>query len=66
METLIVELTNNRAYKLLRDMEELGLIKLIKKSSKISSLPGKIKARMTVEEINEQMKNLRSEWQRDF
>jgi hypothetical protein len=51
MTTLIVELTNNRAYKLLQDMEDLGLIRLLKKPSKISSLPKKIKNKMTLQKL---------------
>lgn len=66
METLIVELTNNKAYKLLQDMEELGLIRLLKKPSKISLLPKKIKNKMSSKEIDEQLKKLRDEWQRGF
>ena len=66
METLIIELTNSKAYKLLQDMEELSLIKVIKKTSdKISALPKKIKAPMTDIDIDNQFNALRSEWQRD-
>ena len=66
METLIIELTNNKAYKLLQDMEELSLIRVIKKTSeKISSLPKKIKAPMTNADIDNQLNALRNELQRD-
>jgi hypothetical protein len=66
METLIIELTNSKAYKLLQDMEELSLIKVIKKTSdKISALPKKIKVPMTDIDIDKQFNALRSEWQRD-
>jgi hypothetical protein len=36
METLVVQLTNNRAYKLLKDLEELHIIKLVTKSTQPS------------------------------
>ena len=66
METLIIELTNNKAYKLLQDMEELSLIRVIKKTSeKISSLPKKIKSPMTNADIDNQLNALRNELQRD-
>jgi hypothetical protein len=47
-------------------MEELSLIKVIKKTSdKISALPKKIKVPMTDIDIDKQFNALRSEWQRD-
>ena len=32
METLLIELTNDRAYKLLTDLEELQIIKVLKRN----------------------------------
>ncbi len=66
METVLIELTNQKAYKLLQDMEELNLIRLLKDSPKLSSLRGKIKSPMTNEEIDKQLSDLRKEWQRDI
>jgi hypothetical protein len=66
MDTLIIELTNSKAYKLLQDMEDLNLIKVIKKKNKMSELRGKLTSSMTNEEIDNQLKTLREEWQRDF
>jgi hypothetical protein len=66
MDTLVIELTNSKAYKLLQDMEELNLIKVVKKKVKISDLRGKLATAMTNEEIDEQLKKMREEWQRDF
>ncbi|WP_295650379.1 hypothetical protein [uncultured Mucilaginibacter sp.] len=66
METLVIELTNSKAYKLLQDMEELNLIKVIKKKVKISDLKGKLTSSMSNEEIDAQLKELRGEWQRNF
>ncbi|MGZ3873623.1 MAG: hypothetical protein ACXVJD_11935 [Mucilaginibacter sp.] len=65
MDTVIIQLTNQKAYKLLQDMEELNLIKVLKDSPKISSLRGKIKARMSNDEIDAQLSAIRKEWQRD-
>ncbi len=66
MDTVIVELTNQKAYKLLKDMEELNLIRLLKEPSAImSSLRSQIKTPMTNEEIDKQLTELRKEWQRD-
>jgi len=66
METLVIELTNSKAYKLLQDMEELNLIKVINKKVKISDLKGKLTSSMSNEEIDAQLKELRGEWQRNF
>ena len=64
METVIIELTNQKAYKILKDLEELNIIKVIKKPSTLSSLRKKIQTKMSNEEIDEQLHNLRDEWQR--
>jgi len=37
MDTITIQLTNQKAYKLLEDMEELNLIHIVKQTSKISS-----------------------------
>lgn len=41
METIIIEITDQKAYKLLQGMEELKLIKMKNHSSGISKLPKK-------------------------
>jgi len=65
MDTVIIQLTNQKAYKLLLDMQELELIKLLK-SPDIASLRGMIKSPMSNEEIDKQLNELRNEWHRDF
>ena len=64
METLVIELTNQKAYKLLKDLEDLNIIKVLKKSSNLSSLRGKIQAKMSNEDIDKQLDALRNEWER--
>lgn len=66
METVIIELTNKKAYKLLEDMEELDLIKVLREPIKLSSLRGQIRTPMSNEEIDKQLNEIRKEWQRDF
>jgi hypothetical protein len=66
MDTVIIQLTNQKAYKLLEDMEELDLIKVLKGSPDISSLRGLIKTPMSNEDIDKQLNEIRKEWQRDF
>jgi len=60
METVTIELTNQKAYKILKDLEELNIIKMVKKPSTLSSLRKKIQTKMSAEEIDKQLHNLRS------
>jgi hypothetical protein len=64
METLIIELTNQKAYKLLKDLKELNIIKVLKKPASLSALRKKIQTKMTNEDIDKQLHTLRDEWQR--
>ncbi|WP_184543596.1 hypothetical protein [Mucilaginibacter sp. FT3.2] len=64
METVTIELTNQKAYKILKDLEELNIIKMVKKPSTLSSLRQKIQTKMSNEDIDKQLHNLRDEWQR--
>ena len=66
MDTLTIQLKNRKAYKLLKEMEELNLIKVIKtpSSEKLSSLRGKIKTPMNDRQIDKQLKSLNKEWER--
>ena len=63
MDTLIIELTNQKAYKLLK---ELHLIRVIKKNIKTSELRNQIKSKMDAEAIDTQLNDLRGEWQSDI
>ncbi len=65
MNTVVIQLKNQKAYKLLEDMEALNLIRVLKEPSKISAIRGQVKTRMTNEEIDEQLSVIRKEWQRD-
>jgi hypothetical protein len=66
MTTLTIELTNEKAIKLLQDLEDLNIIRVIKKPAGLSALRSQIKTRMTNEAIDQQIKKLRDEWQRDI
>lgn len=71
MKTVTVEILNEKAYRLLEDLEELDVIKLQRPSvstggTGISKLRGSIQLHKTVEEIDEELRNLRAEWERDF
>jgi len=66
METYVIELTDQRAYKLLKELEELHLIRLIKTPGNLSSLRKKITTPMSNDDIDKQLKSIREEWQRDI
>lgn len=66
METIEIEITDSKALKLLLDMEEMNLIKVVKRKSKVSSLRAQIKSPMNDNEINNQINLLRNEWKRDI
>ncbi|MBD0277627.1 MAG: hypothetical protein ICV81_06640 [Flavisolibacter sp.] len=61
MDRLLIQLTNAKAYRLLQDMEELNLIRIIKEPVRLSSLRRKINTRMNSEAINEQLQSIRNE-----
>jgi len=58
MDTVIIQLRNQKAYKLLLNIEELELIRLLK-SPDITSLRGMIKTPMSNEEIDKQLNEIR-------
>lgn len=75
MDTLLIQLTNNRAYKLLQELEELHLIKVLKKDIKPSALEKSQPIRKKAsdykglispelgERMQEYIKKSREEWQ---
>jgi len=66
MTTLTIELTSDKALKLLQDLEDLQIIRVVKKPAKLSGLRQQIKTRMSGEAIDQQLSELRNEWQRDI
>lgn len=66
MTTLTIELTSDKALKLLQDLEDLDIIRVVKKNGQLSQLRSKIKTRMSEDAIDQQLTKLRSEWQRDI
>jgi hypothetical protein len=66
METVIVELTDPKAYRLLQYMEELNFIHVRREHLQLSALRKKIKAKMKGKDIDRQLNSLREEWQRNI
>lgn len=68
MRTIKVELKNNNALKILKDLELANIIRVIDKDEKKTE--GKLSERLRgsiskkrAKELNEQLKQMRSEWQ---
>ena len=66
METIVIQITNNKALKLLQELEELHLIKLLKRnadtSQKLSEkYAGKLSSK-TVEKLQQHIQQTRNEW----
>ena len=66
METVLVQINNNKAYKLLEDLEDLNIIKVLKKSvqpmQKLSEkYAGKIPTNVA-DELQNYVSQSRSEW----
>ena len=74
METLLIGLKNEKALQLLKDLEELDVIELIKNNghnspaekNKLSSLKDAVISKMNDAEIELQSQSIRNEWQRDI
>ena len=66
METIVIQITNSKALKLLQELEELHLIKLLTRnvdtSQKLSEkYAGKLSS-ATVEKLQQQIEQSRDEW----
>lgn len=59
MTTLTIELRNEKALRLLQDLEDLQIIRVIKNPTKLSALRSKIKTKMTNDAIDKQVNDLR-------
>ncbi|MET7254084.1 hypothetical protein [Dyadobacter fermentans] len=66
MKTVEIEITDDKALKLLMDMEEMHLIKFVQNRKPLSALRKQIKSPMTEQEIDSQLNALRNEWKRDI
>ena len=66
METVLVQIKNNKAYKLLENLEELHVLKVIKKSKKQTlSLSDKYAGKLTsktADELQDYVNESREQW----
>ena len=74
METVLIELTNHRAIALLRELEELNILKILKqtklpKAVKSQNLADRFAGKLdaaTAASFHQQLKESRQEWERTF
>ena len=66
MQTILIELKNQKACRLLKELEDLQLIRLVKTSSKLSDLRKQVEIPMSETEIDKHVADLRNEWHRDI
>jgi len=66
METITVKLANPSVYKLFEDMEQLGLIRIVKDNPDAPPVTIAAEAGLTEEEIEKRLNEIRREWQRDM
>jgi hypothetical protein len=72
METVLVGLKNEKAKKLLKDLEDLNLIELLNSDqkstikTKLSELKDSVISKMSEAEIDEQLQSIHNEWQKDI
>ena len=73
MQTVTVDILNEKAYRLLEDLEDLEVIRLRRpvapvptQGTGISKLRGSLPLKKSVEETEDDLRKLRDEWERDF
>lgn len=72
METVVIEITHPKGMALLRDLEDLAVIRVIRQEKpkppkqKLSELFAGCISAEEADKLNEYVKNSRNEWERDF
>jgi len=64
MNTIEIEIKDDKALKLLLDMEEMHLIRVVRNQRPLSELRKQVKSPMSEQEIDSQLNTLRNEWKR--
>lgn len=68
MDILLIELTSHKAEKLIRDLEDLKIIKILERDSPKEKLSDKFRASLNLTEqeynhLQQQLTDMRNEWQ---
>ena len=66
METVLVQITNSKAYRLLEDLEDLHILKVLKKSilpqQKLSEKYKGVFSKEDAKDFNDHTQTMRKEW----
>ena len=69
MEILTIELNNPKAFSLLKELEELALLRIVKKQPQAKNMADLLSNCITGEQaalMNKELKQMREEWERVF
>ena len=69
METLTIELNNPKTFYLLKELEELSLLRIVKKQSQTNNMADLLFNCISKEQatlMNQELKQMREEWERVF
>ena len=69
METLTIELNNPKTFYLLKELEELSLLRIVKKQSQTNNMADLLFNCISKEQatlMNQELKQMREEWERAF
>lgn len=71
MDTLLIQLTNQKAEKLIQDLEDLQIIKILRRDAEKEKLSDKFSGslKLTDQEYNDiqrQLTGMRNEWERNI
>ena len=69
METLTIELNNARTFSLLKELEELSLLRIVRKQPQANNMADLLSNCINSEQaalMNRELKQMREEWERFF
>ena len=69
METLTIELSNRKTFSIIKELEELALLRIVKRKPQASNVADLLSNCISSEQaamMNRELKQMREEWDRDF
>ena len=69
METLTIELNNRKTFSIIKELEELALLRIVKKEPQTHNMADLLSNCISSEQaalMNIELKQMREEWERDF
>ena len=73
MGTAVIEIKNDMAYSFLYNLERMDLLRIVSRNNELEGASQKLSERFAgslsgerVDELQEELKNMRNEWERDI